>query len=49
MFNTIKKFFSAEPEVTIERIPGRNEACHCGSEKKYKACCLPKDQRKGLR
>ncbi|MGE3178943.1 MAG: SEC-C metal-binding domain-containing protein [Vicinamibacterales bacterium] len=23
--------------------PGRNDACHCGSGKKYKHCCLAKD------
>ena len=23
---------------------GRNQPCHCGSGKKYKVCCLPKDQ-----
>ncbi len=23
---------------------GRNEPCHCGSGKKYKKCCLPKDK-----
>ncbi len=23
---------------------GRNEPCPCGSGKKYKRCCLPKDQ-----
>src|SRR5258705_757408 len=23
---------------------GRNEPCHCGSGKKYKRCCLTKDQ-----
>lgn len=23
---------------------GRNEPCHCGSGKKYKKCCLEKDQ-----
>ena len=22
---------------------GRNDPCHCGSGKKYKKCCLPKD------
>ena len=22
----------------------RNETCHCGSEKKYKKCCLSKDE-----
>jgi hypothetical protein len=24
--------------------PGRNDPCHCGSGKKYKRCCLAKDQ-----
>ncbi len=24
--------------------PGRNDACHCGSGKKYKKCCLAKDE-----
>jgi hypothetical protein len=24
--------------------PGRNEPCHCGSGKKYKQCCLIKDE-----
>ena len=28
--------------TTIGR-PGRNEACHCGSGRKYKQCCLEKD------
>ncbi|MBO6573404.1 hypothetical protein GYB29_08905 [bacterium] len=23
---------------------GRNDACHCGSGKKYKNCCLKKDK-----
>ena len=23
--------------------PGRNEPCHCGSGRKYKHCCLAKD------
>ena len=22
------------------KVPGRNEPCSCGSEKKYKKCCL---------
>ena len=25
--------------ITIESVPGRNEACSCGSGKKYKRCC----------
>jgi hypothetical protein len=24
--------------------PGRNEPCHCGSGRKYKQCCLDKDE-----
>lgn len=24
--------------------PGRNEPCYCGSGKKYKQCCLAKDE-----
>lgn len=24
--------------------PDRNDPCHCGSEKKYKKCCLPEEQ-----
>jgi hypothetical protein len=24
--------------------PGRNEPCHCGSGRKYKQCCLNKDE-----
>lgn len=26
--------------------PGRNESCYCGSGRKYKHCCLPKDEEK---
>jgi len=26
--------------------PGRNEPCHCGSGRKYKHCCLAKDDSK---
>ena len=25
-------------------VPGRNDACHCGSGRKYKQCCLEKDE-----
>ncbi len=28
---------------------GRNDPCHCGSGKKYKKCCLPKDEETRLR
>lgn len=30
-------------ENAVKR-PGRNEPCHCGSGKKYKQCCLVKDE-----
>lgn len=29
--------------------PGRNEPCHCGSGKKYKHCCLAKDEKKAAK
>ena len=32
-----------------ERPFGRNDRCHCGSGKKYKHCCLAKDQAQGRR
>jgi len=27
---------------------GRNDPCHCGSGKKYKKCCLPRDEEKQI-
>ena len=30
--------------ATTQARPGRNEPCHCGSGRKYKQCCLPKDE-----
>lgn len=30
----------------MSKTLGRNEACHCGSGKKYKQCCLTKDEAK---
>ncbi|MDP3889512.1 MAG: SEC-C metal-binding domain-containing protein [bacterium] len=27
----------------LKKNIGRNEPCHCGSNKKYKKCCLTKD------
>jgi preprotein translocase subunit SecA len=29
-----------------EEKPGRNDPCHCGSGRKYKKCCLRKDEEK---
>ena len=30
--------------VHVEKKPGRNDPCYCGSGKKYKNCCMKKDQ-----
>jgi hypothetical protein len=30
----------------LEPNLGRNDPCHCGSGKKYKQCCLAKDEEK---
>jgi hypothetical protein len=35
----------AESETApVARHLGRNDPCHCGSGKKYKHCCLSKDE-----
>jgi hypothetical protein len=31
-------------EPSERRDLGRNDPCHCGSGKKYKQCCLAKDE-----
>jgi hypothetical protein len=28
----------------VSSKPGRNDPCHCGSGKKYKRCCLPREE-----
>ena len=28
--------------IRVEKKPGRNEPCHCGSDKKFKKCCINK-------
>jgi hypothetical protein len=33
-------------DSTTTPRPGRNQPCHCGSGKKYKHCCLAKDDAK---
>src|SRR5262249_38339551 len=35
---------SATLSVMSAARPGRNDPCHCGSGKKYKHCCLQKDE-----
>ncbi|MGF1639146.1 MAG: SEC-C metal-binding domain-containing protein [Cyclobacteriaceae bacterium] len=31
---------SPQPPVVVEKLPGRNDPCPCGSGKKYKKCCM---------
>jgi hypothetical protein len=37
---------AAAKEEVPASLPGRNDPCHCGSGKKYKKCCLAKDDAK---
>ena len=30
--------------VVVQKRPGRNQPCYCGSGKKYKKCHLPQDE-----
>jgi hypothetical protein len=39
---------SAGNQVLTKKL-GRNDPCHCGSGKKYKKCCLDKDQKMNAR
>lgn len=32
--NRVEQYFRDKPKI------GRNEPCHCGSDKKYKKCCI---------
>ena len=39
----MEKAIKAEPDFRPapgQKLPGRNEACICGSGKKFKKCCL---------
>jgi peptide deformylase len=33
---------AVDTTIRVEKKPGRNESCHCGSGKKYKKCCISK-------
>jgi hypothetical protein len=41
-----ESIFSDDGEPYVRETPkiGRNDPCHCGSEKKYKKCCLDSDE-----
>lgn len=38
----IRSRYSEKNTLTVEKEPGRNEPCPCGSGKKYKKCCMNK-------
>jgi len=40
----LKRFVGIRRSPTLERIPGRNEVCWCGSGIKYKRCHMVSDQ-----
>ena len=35
---------SEENDMQMKQKIGRNDLCYCGSGKKYKKCCMKKDQ-----
>ncbi len=46
--DTVSRFKSLTRKVfkPLRRSVGRNAPCHCGSGKKYKKCCLRKDEKR---
>lgn len=38
------KLVVTQPIVSHEKEPGRNDRCYCGSGKKYKQCCMAKNE-----
>ncbi len=46
ILKSIANYFSPEEEVNYITKLGRNEACWCGSGKKYKKCHLAEDEKK---
>ena len=42
----LEKLFSPEKSPAKKPVTGHNDACPCGSGKKYKRCCLEGDEKK---
>ena len=42
----LEKLFHAAQKTPKKEETGRNDACPCGSGKKYKRCCLDGDEKK---
>ncbi len=46
---SISGFFGLKEDESPAVIPGRNEACWCGSGQKYKKCHLVEDEKKAAK
>ncbi|GAB4388495.1 MAG: hypothetical protein Kow0025_08120 [Thermodesulfovibrionales bacterium] len=47
ILKSVVDYLTRPPEADGAAVkPGRNEACWCGSGKKYKKCHLPLDEKK---
>ena len=46
ILKSIANYFIPEEEVNYMAVLGRNDACWCGSGKKYKKCHLAEDEKK---
>jgi uncharacterized protein YecA (UPF0149 family) len=46
IFKSIINFMAPAEDNIPAKLPGRNEACWCGSEKKYKKCHFHEDEEK---
>ncbi|MCU0582920.1 MAG: SEC-C domain-containing protein [Syntrophales bacterium] len=42
----LEKLFAVDNNTAKKEETGRNDACPCGSGKKYKRCCLDGDEKK---
>jgi uncharacterized protein YecA (UPF0149 family) len=49
ILKAIANYFLPKEEVDYTATLGRNEACWCGSGRKYKKCHLPDDEKKSIK
>jgi hypothetical protein len=48
-FEKLGSLFNGKDEILPQVRPGRNEPCWCGSNKKYKKCHEPADEKKAAK
>jgi hypothetical protein len=46
LFDKVLNAFKSAQAAAPEAKPARNDACWCGSGRKYKKCHLPSDEKK---